>query len=632
MANIASLGVKLGIDTADFTQGIEKAKEALQNFKERAGELLSVAAFAEMTNKAMEYADSVVKTAKANDVAVASVLNLSSALMKNGGDAEETSRIYSGFTQKIESAALGSGKVQEAFARLGVSLKDLKTLSEEDLFNKTVQGLAKMQDSAERNGLAFQVLGRGIRGVDIKGLAADLVEGKGEMDKYAQAVTQAHELSIKLKEASHQLTLEFTNAVFPSLLQLYDALHKDATAIQFFGEVLQTTAETVAVVFKYTATVIVGFFTEIQGVIAATTDAIHGDFSKALQDLKDYDDKVKKMAESDEEFAQKILNRSKETPKQEPQQDVNRPVTFAGEKQLLQAQDLSKEYARQAAIQFQMLSAKEAETHLTKNQKDYVSEITKVLTEMQKALDNVDKKIATTDPSTAAGQAVIKALKEQKQQIIDTAETYVQKTEDEVLATQKLQQSFSYGWQKAYEQYVENSNNAAMQAQEMFNAITNSMTNALEKFVETGKLNFGDLAKSILADMLKIELRAQEMKLFQAIGSSIGGSMEEGGMLSGIGSLFGFADGGQPPVGVPSIVGENGPELFVPQTAGTVVPNNKLADVMGGSNQPSVVYNGPYIQQMSAIDTQSATQFLARNQNAVWAANQSAQRSLPQSR
>jgi len=35
---------------------------------------------------------------------------------------------------------------------------------------------------------------------------------------------------------------------------------------------------------------------------------------------------------------------------------------------------------------------------------------------------------------------------------------------------------------------------------------------------------------------------------------------------------------------------------------------------------------------MSAIDTQSATQFLARNQTAVWAANQSAQRSLPQSR
>ena len=37
--------------------------------------------------------------------------------------------VFIGFTQKIEYAALGSGKVQEAFARLGVSLKDLKTLS-----------------------------------------------------------------------------------------------------------------------------------------------------------------------------------------------------------------------------------------------------------------------------------------------------------------------------------------------------------------------------------------------------------------------------------------------------------------------------------------------------------------------
>jgi len=280
-----------------------------------------------------------------------------------------------------------------------------------------------------------------------------------------------------------------------------------------------------------------------------------------------------------------------------------------------------------------MLSAKEAETHLTKNQKDYVSEITKVLTEMQKALDNVDKKIATTDPSTAAGQAVIKALKEQKQQIIDTAQVYVEKTEQEVLATQAFQQSFSYGWQKAYEQYVENANNAAMQAQEMFADITNSMTNALEKFVETGKLNFGDLAKSILADMLKIELRAQEMKLFQAMGG-LGGLFGIGGgeATQYSAEFMAAAGGGNIPANMPTIVGENGPELIIPQTGGTVVPNNKLADVMGGSNQPSVMYNGPYIANMSAIDTQSATQFLARNQTAVWAANQSAQRSLPQSR
>lgn len=38
----------------------------------------------------------------------------------------------------------------------------------------------------------------------------------------------------------------------------------------------------------------------------------------------------------------------------------------------------------------------------------------------------------------------------------------------------------------------------------------------------------------------------------------------------------GFAQGGRPPVGQPSIVGEKGAELFVPDQAGTIVPNDKL--------------------------------------------------------
>jgi tape measure domain-containing protein len=45
-------------------------------------------------------------------------------------------------------------------------------------------------------------------------------------------------------------------------------------------------------------------------------------------------------------------------------------------------------------------------------------------------------------------------------------------------------------------------------------------------------------------------------------------------------ALPGFANGGRPAVGRPSIVGERGPELFVPDRAGTVIPNH----AMGGAN------------------------------------------------
>ena len=41
-----------------------------------------------------------------------------------------------------------------------------------------------------------------------------------------------------------------------------------------------------------------------------------------------------------------------------------------------------------------------------------------------------------------------------------------------------------------------------------------------------------------------------------------------------------FADGGRPPVGRASLVGERGPELFVPDRAGTIIPNN----AMGSTN------------------------------------------------
>ena len=50
--------------------------------------------------------------------------------------------------------------------------------------------------------------------------------------------------------------------------------------------------------------------------------------------------------------------------------------------------------------------------------------------------------------------------------------------------------------------------------------------------------------------------------------------------LPGAKKFFGFANGGRPPKGRPSIVGERGPELFVPDSAGTVIPNHE----MGGAN------------------------------------------------
>ncbi len=59
-------------------------------------------------------------------------------------------------------------------------------------------------------------------------------------------------------------------------------------------------------------------------------------------------------------------------------------------------------------------------------------------------------------------------------------------------------------------------------------------------------------------------------------------------ITSGIFKLFGFADGGNPPVNRPSIVGERGPELFMPNTAGRIYPNHMFS---GSRSSTSSVHN-----------------------------------------
>ena len=68
------------------------------------------------------------------------------------------------------------------------------------------------------------------------------------------------------------------------------------------------------------------------------------------------------------------------------------------------------------------------------------------------------------------------------------------------------------------------------------------------------------------------------------------------GLTGGAGGIFGslpmlkFANGGRPPVGKPSIVGEKGPELFVPKRSGTIIPNDKLIQLIGNEHNNKLTF------------------------------------------
>lgn len=179
--------------------------------------------------------------------------------------------------------------------------------------------------------------------------------------------------------------------------------------------------------------------------------------------------------------------------------------------------------------------------------------------------------------------------------------------------------SFSTGWTQAFNEYMDNATNAANAGRDIFNSVTSNMNSAIDKFVETGKFKFSDFARSVIQDLLKIELKAQATKL---IGAATGGA----GIIGGIASIFGFANGGNPPINRPSIVGEEGPEIFVPKTAGTVIPNGASAGgaLGGGSVQNTYVTNN-----ISALDAKSVAQLFAENRKTLLGSVQLAQKELP---
>ena len=194
------------------------------------------------------------------------------------------------------------------------------------------------------------------------------------------------------------------------------------------------------------------------------------------------------------------------------------------------------------------------------------------------------------------------------------------------------QRSFVEGWEYSAKQFQENAENAFNRGAAAFSTVMSSMDAAISNFVETGKFKFEDFALGIIKDLIRMEMQAQASMLFRSIvGMFSPAGIKTMNYDAGISVGYGEAASGGAINGL-TLVGENGPELFMPNTPGTVIPNGSWQQAAANMNKGGFTNNGTYIANMSAIDTQSATQFLASNKNTIWAAYQSANRSVPISR
>jgi len=219
-------------------------------------------------------------------------------------------------------------------------------------------------------------------------------------------------------------------------------------------------------------------------------------------------------------------------------------------------------------------------------------------------------------------------IKNLEDQLILLGKQYDQDTknqENRIKGDKAVSESYSAGMINAIADIAKNFTPLQM-AQDAVMSAWKNISNALDTFAETGKFKFSDFARSVIKD---ISLMIAKMLVFQAIGTALKAIFPESAVLM---KIFGKEKGGPVAGNTPYIVGEKGPELFVPKSAGNIIPNNKLdagTEAMASGRVSAPIYNSYVTNNINALDSRSVAQVFAENRKILLGTVQMAQRELP---
>lgn len=163
--------------------------------------------------------------------------------------------------------------------------------------------------------------------------------------------------------------------------------------------------------------------------------------------------------------------------------------------------------------------------------------------------------------------------RERVKAIIEANKTEVEKLNEKLAEYNQLQKDgllLGDDYAKAIERTktkIDELDEANKKLKETMGKMKASVTDAFADFV-TGATSAKDAVKQLGLQLLRSLAKTAGGNLFDLAGPAIS---------AGLSSFSGFfAEGGRPPIGRDSVVGEKGPEVFRPDVAGTIIPNGQL--------------------------------------------------------
>lgn len=374
--------------------------------------------FAKLIQESIEVADQFGKMAQRTGIAVDTFSQLAGVFALSDVSAQELGHSMELLNKSISEATSGNSAAQASFQSIGITLKDLKSLSPDQILLRLADTFSKTADGANKTAAALELFGRSgtrmipglnqgrdgviemIKKVDELGMTVD-----AEFAKQAEQFNDSMKL---MRMASQGLANQIAASLLPVLNQ----------TIESIGDISKTSESAIpwAKIFSYAVGVIAIAFTSLVGVVkeaflvisgflqswgntfggiaAAAAQALSGDFKGAAATVKEAWTDSGKIMEQAMTDAGKTMDKSDESIKKiwdsidtastkttelgKSITTVNKnPLNFVSKQTASQLEELHK---KQVAF-MQDLSAREARARddkLANLKIEYDAEITKM--------------------------------------------------------------------------------------------------------------------------------------------------------------------------------------------------------------------------------------------------------------
>jgi archaellum component FlaC len=636
MAALGSLVVSLTAQTAQFTSAMDRAAyqsqknfTSITNAAKMAGAAIGIAlsgtAFVRSIKSQIDLADEVAKTSQKIGVQAEELQKLRYAADLSGVSSETLTKALS----RISSEAINGN---EGLKKLGIAVRDTngRLKSSDQILIDVADKVSKYSDGVGKTALVTKIFGEriardlipflnsGAKGIeDLKKEAEEL--GFVMSQETVEAAERFNDNLTRLGRASDSLFSKIAQELLPALEDITEAfiqIAKEGTLVQLVSKSMLVVFQTLAVIGSDLGFVFVQIAKGLEMVATVAGNVATGEFAAAKQAFVDYNNQAEESRKKLDQFQKTIMGLGEATLKSGrdfgKSKDDAEGFSDATDKVGDAIDRLRKEYIglfltkqEMAILDLQMMGA-------TPQQIADATRLAEVIRIETEAREEAKEKMKEYQDLLGRFNTLYNETASPAQKLADK--------EAELLSLRNELIAAGYDLAFVENLIAEARMNAAdsfmppkkevEQTKTLVEDLSKAIGTAFEDALVSGG-NFRELLKGIEQDILRIITRRLVTNPLEKFITNLDFS-----------SIFGGAKfaGGPVSSGKAYIVGEQGPEIFMPPVAGNIVPNGQTAGMV--SNGSVSISNTFYLsapadkrtqQQVAAMAGMGVQRAIARN-------------------